>query len=100
MMKSGIPLEDADRWDWLIRLRDAAVTELLSGNSGVVLACSALKKRYRDVLRIASYFNNQIATHFVCLDVNEVSNGDTSRPSTSNNLIPFTVFISNGNGNT
>lgn len=45
-MSAGVPLDDADRAPWLDRLRD-----VLSGRSDVVLACSALKRRYRDVLR-------------------------------------------------
>lgn len=46
-MASGIPLQDTDRWPWL---------ELLSQNikkwsaDGAVLACSALKESYRDIL--------------------------------------------------
>lgn len=47
-MSAGIALTDADRADWLRALRDqiAAATA-----GGVVLSCSALKRRYRDVLR-------------------------------------------------
>ncbi len=46
-MAAGHPLNDDDRAPWLIRLRD-----WLRGHpDGAVLACSALKRRYRDVLR-------------------------------------------------
>jgi gluconokinase len=49
-MSAGIPLTDEDRAGWLqtlaLRLRTAAET----GN-GAVIACSALKRSYRDVLR-------------------------------------------------
>ena len=51
-MSRGIPLSDADRWDWLIRLREAAKKALIAGKPGVVISCSALKRKYRDVLRI------------------------------------------------
>jgi gluconokinase len=44
-MKSGIPLEDADRWPWLGRLNE----ELKSAQTAV-LACSALKASYRERL--------------------------------------------------
>lgn len=48
-MRAGIPLDDADRAPWLAllntRLREAAA----AGDS-IVLACSALKQRYRDAL--------------------------------------------------
>jgi gluconokinase len=46
-MAAGHPLTDADRAPWLSRLAD-----WLGGEAdGCVLACSALKRRYRDVLR-------------------------------------------------
>ncbi|HJQ02198.1 MAG TPA: gluconokinase [Jatrophihabitans sp.] len=49
-MASGHPLDDDDRAPWLRRLAD-----WLSGEQdGAVLACSALKRRYRDVLRSGS----------------------------------------------
>jgi gluconokinase len=49
-MSRGIPLNDDDRLPWLRRLN-----EVLAGHSrgreSAVLACSALKRRYRDILR-------------------------------------------------
>ena len=45
-MKAGIPLNDTDRSPWLLRLN-----ALLQANPHAVLACSALKERYRDVLK-------------------------------------------------
>jgi gluconokinase len=47
-MASGIPLTDDDRAPWL-----DAVAASLSGEP-VVVACSALKRRYRDRLRVAA----------------------------------------------
>ena len=49
-MRAGIPLTDTDRWPWLVRV-SAAITA--HGHSGrpVVVACSALKRVYRDKLR-------------------------------------------------
>lgn len=49
-MSEGHPLDDADRKGWLERLSDILADE--TGN-GVrpVLACSALKKSYREILR-------------------------------------------------
>ena len=49
-MSSGIPLDDVDRQPWLERLRDLLAAEHQAGRSAV-LACSALKERYRMVLR-------------------------------------------------
>jgi gluconokinase len=45
-MSAGIPLTDADRAGWL-----DALGRYLAGRENVVLACSALKKAYRDRLR-------------------------------------------------
>lgn len=47
-MAQGIPLTDEDRLPWLERLREAIA--LWQKNGGAVLACSALKVAYRDIL--------------------------------------------------
>ena len=44
-MAAGTPLEDGDRWPWLERLH-----EELRRRKNAVLACSALKASYRQVL--------------------------------------------------
>lgn len=49
-MASGIPLTDADRAGWLATLREKIAAARASGTA-VVLSCSALKRRYRDLLR-------------------------------------------------
>lgn len=49
-MASGIPLDDTDRAAWLQRLRDEIATARQRGVS-LVVSCSALKQRYRDMLR-------------------------------------------------
>ena len=48
-MRSGIALEDADRWPWLDRMNAMLVEKQAQGES-VLLACSALKQKYRDRL--------------------------------------------------
>ena len=71
-MANGHPLNDTDRWDWLILLREQALSSLKSTDTnGVVVTCSALKKKYRDVIRIASYHDSSILVHFVFLSVSE-----------------------------
>jgi gluconokinase len=47
-MTRGIPLDDADRAQWL-----ATIAEWLRAHrgTGAVVACSALRRRYRDILR-------------------------------------------------
>lgn len=48
-MRAGIPLTDIDRIPWLASLR-AAINGWLAAKENVVLACSALKSSYRQVL--------------------------------------------------
>ncbi|MBO0357992.1 gluconokinase [Hymenobacter sp. BT186] len=48
-MGAGIPLTDADRKDWLAAMADAIGNWENSG--GAVLACSALKEKYRQTLQ-------------------------------------------------
>jgi gluconokinase len=49
-MRDGIALCDADRDGWLGKLSE----ELRASTEGLVLTCSALKKTYRDRLRMAT----------------------------------------------
>jgi gluconokinase len=51
-MHAGRPLDDAERGPWLERVCAAVAAALPDGDGGpIVLACSALKRSYRDVLR-------------------------------------------------
>ena len=49
-MSHGIPLTDQDRWPWLEALAAWMAQQAAVGHS-TVMACSALKRTYRDVLR-------------------------------------------------
>jgi gluconokinase len=49
-MRAGIGLTDADRAAWLSTLHTSIATAI-DRRESLVLACSALKRRYRDVLR-------------------------------------------------
>ena len=49
-MSSGIPLNNDDRKPWLKRLH-SIIVDHLNRDEMAVVACSALKKRYRDILR-------------------------------------------------
>ena len=60
-MAAGTPLTDADRWPWLDRV-GAALAD--ARETGLVVACSALKRAYRDRIRAAAP-----AARFVHLDV-------------------------------
>ena len=48
-MRAGVPLDDTDRAPWLARL-NAMLRESVAAGRPVVLACSALRQRYRDAL--------------------------------------------------
>lgn len=62
-MASGVALTDVDRIPWLHSLAKV-VSQKAKNNGGVVCACSALKKRYRDILR--SEIDNVVL--FILLD--------------------------------
>jgi gluconokinase len=51
-MSRGIPLTDADRLPWLNSIREA-ISQWLAQNKNVVLACSALKRAYRERLLVS-----------------------------------------------
>jgi carbohydrate kinase (thermoresistant glucokinase family) len=60
-MSAGVPLTDEDRWPWLKLVGE----ELASADTdGIVVACSALRRIYRDAIRAAAP-----ATEFIHLDV-------------------------------
>jgi carbohydrate kinase (thermoresistant glucokinase family) len=50
-MRAGIPLDDNDRQGWLLTLQERINSRKRAGEN-LVLACSALKKKYRDLLGI------------------------------------------------
>ncbi|WP_229263226.1 gluconokinase [Duganella dendranthematis] len=49
-MSAGVALNDDDRADWLLTLQ-AQIREARERGEGLVISCSALKRRYRDLLR-------------------------------------------------
>ena len=50
-MRAGVPLTDADRAPWLHTLR-GLIARWIAERKNAVLACSALKQSYRDVLQL------------------------------------------------
>jgi gluconokinase len=52
-MANGTPLTDEDRWPWLDAIASWMADRIGEGRSAVV-ACSALKRAYRDRLRVAA----------------------------------------------
>lgn len=51
-MRRGMALDDADREPWLASLR-AAIERWIAHKVNAVMACSALKKAYRDQLEVS-----------------------------------------------
>jgi len=49
-MSAGVPLNDEDRAGWLQKLR-REISAARERGEGLVLSCSSLKRRYRDLLR-------------------------------------------------
>ena len=47
-MRSGKPLNDEDRHQWLLNLHEMAMNQ--SNQKGAIIACSALKEKYRIIL--------------------------------------------------
>ena len=47
-MSAGIPLNDDDRYDWLIRIKEEI--DKRKSFQNLVVACSALKEKYRSIL--------------------------------------------------
>lgn len=47
-MAAGHPLDDDDRWPWLQTVGKALAA---AGDDGLVIACSALRRSYRDAIR-------------------------------------------------
>jgi len=60
-MSAGIPLTDDDRWPWL---RSVGLTLAAAATTGLVVACSALRRAYREAILAEAP-----TTRFVMLDV-------------------------------
>lgn len=52
-MRSGTPLTDDDRWPWLDAV-GTVLADAFAHPDGVVVACSALRRQYRERIRAAS----------------------------------------------
>ena len=52
-MSSGIPLNDEDRYGWLIKIKTEIIKKEKKQN--LVVTCSALKEKYRSILNVQNY---------------------------------------------
>jgi gluconokinase len=77
-MQSGIALTDADRSGWLDTLARLLDSAIATPGPGVVLTCSALKRKYRDRLRDAGPSGT---VGFVFLDLDYDTALHASRPA-------------------
>lgn len=70
-MKNGIPLSEEDRIPWLETLQEI-LKEGIIANQILVLGCSALQSRYREILRCADpdykQGSNDCSVKFILLD--------------------------------
>ncbi|MDE0808628.1 MAG: gluconokinase [Alphaproteobacteria bacterium] len=48
-MESGTPLTDSDRWPWLLLIAEK-IDAYIARKQGLVVACSALRRKYRKIL--------------------------------------------------
>lgn len=72
-MRRGIPLTDADRWPWLRAIGTWMDQRIGAGESAIV-ACSALKRAYRDAL-----LDGRPGVRMVFLDISEQDDEDRLR---------------------
>lgn len=84
-MRAAVPLTDADRDGWL----DALARELGRHPDGVVLTCSALKRRYRERLRAASP-----GLRFAFLELDEAASRDRVAARGGAHLFPAALVAS------
>lgn len=77
-MAAGIPLDDADRMPWL-----AVVGAALSDADDIVIACSALRRSYRDAIRAQApdAFFAELSVSRAALEARVRSRGDHFMPA-------------------
>ncbi|KAG9285035.1 hypothetical protein G9A89_009845 [Geosiphon pyriformis] len=69
-MCSGLPLTDTDRFPWFRSILNtflSLIKESSNPPKGIIIACSALKKSYRDFLREGISKDNSVKIWFVYL---------------------------------
>jgi gluconokinase len=76
-MAAGTPLTDDDRWPWLDRV-GATLADGAAHPGGVVVACSALRRVYRDRIRAAA--GTGLRFVFLRADESEMVARVTARP--------------------
>lgn len=85
-MRDGVPLTDADRAGWLHTLGAQ-----LASKRGAVLACSALRRRYRDILR--GSIDTKSALCFLFLNIDEATS-QTRVAARKNHFYPASLVSS------
>jgi gluconokinase len=100
-MRDGLSLTDEDRWPWLKLLRKE-IERSLAANENAVLACSALKRKYRERLRVSdnvkfvflrgnyTLIENQLGRrhgHFMNPDLLRSQFGDLEEPESDEDVL-------------
>lgn len=72
-MSQGHPLQDEDRWPWLDKVRETAVSMARAPDAlGVIVTCSSLKQKYRKVLtKVNEQKEMDLALWFIFLNVSK-----------------------------
>ena len=93
-MADGQPLDDGDRRPWLERLADEigryADAASDPGQPAAVLACSALKRAYRDILRAGG----AIAVVFLDGDADMIADRIHARSAATDHFMPASLLAS------
>lgn len=78
-MAAGLPLTEKDRAPWLTKVKER-ITGALAADSKVVIACSGLQRRHREILRPKGPFSD--ASRFIYLRVSAAHLADRLRNRT------------------
>lgn len=83
-MRSGIALDDADREPWIARIGSL----IAEHGGGIVVSCSALKRKYRDQIR-----SHVPGLRFVCIEI-DVHTAAKRVEARSGHLFPKSLVTS------
>jgi len=83
-MSSGIPLNDDDRYDWLVKIREEIKKRKNIQN--LVVTCSALKEKYRLILNVDEY-------HLVYLKISK-STAKVRMKNRKDHFMPYSLVDS------
>lgn len=89
-MRAGHPLTDAERAPWLARL-NALIAQVIAAGDSSVLACSALRRAYREALVPAGAAPGSVRFVYLRVPRAELTDRLTNRPA---HFMPATLLAS------